>query len=126
MSGGISSHPPNPENVGITNEFIWVFAGTLSTLQNDLLPKFARSASGNITDLVVLLQGAPTGDDAIFDFLVDGVSIGTVTVAAGDEDGTTHLSTPSAFAAGAVFTAEITQIGSINPGTTATMIARLA
>lgn len=120
----ISEYPLEPNGDNVTNEFVWVFAGTLATNQNNLLPKFSRAVGGSLTQLIVLLQEAPTGDDLIVEFFVDGDSVGTVTVAAGDTSGSTDLSSPYAYDSGAVLTAEITQIGSINPGTTATMIAR--
>lgn len=121
----ITSFPENPNDSGFVNEIIWTFSGSLSTLQNNLIPKYLRSLEGIVEELEVLLQEAPVGSSAIFTFKINGVSIGTVTVAAGATQGSNSI-TPYAFGSADVFTVEITQVGSTTPGTTATMIARLA
>lgn len=120
----ITAFPTNKETSSATNDFIWTFSGSLATNQNNLIPKLLRSRGGSVDQLKVLLQEAPTGQAATFTFKKNAVSIGVVSIAAGDVAGTTDLG-PVAFDAGDIFTVEITQIGNINFGTTATMIARV-
>lgn len=101
-------------------DFAFFFSGLLSTGQNDLIPMIVRRFSTVVDRLDVYLQIAPTGDDVVIDFLDDGVSIGTVTVAAGDTTGTNALGAPVTIDADSVVTMEITQVGSNFQGQTAT------
>lgn len=101
-------------------DFVFFFAGLLSTGQNDLIPVIVRRFDTVVDRLDVYLQVAPEGQDAIFDFLDDGVSIGTVTVADGTTSGTTALGAPVTIATDSIVTMEVTQVGNEYQGQTAT------
>jgi len=105
-------------------EFSFSFSGSLTTEQDNLIPKLVAGFEGNLAVLGVALQEAPTGTAAIFTFKKNGSSIGIVTVAAGDTEAETALSPVEPFVAGDIFSVEITQVGSLFRGTTASMYAR--
>lgn len=109
---------------GVVSDYIWSFSGPLTTAQNNLIPRLRRLEAGTITELSIVLESAPTGQDAIFSLHINGSPTGdTVTVTAGATTGVAAIST--AVGVGDIVHMEIDQVGSVNPGNTATMIARV-
>ena len=105
-------------------DFVYVFTGPINISQNTFIPVLTRRDSSSANRLDVYLRSAPTGSSATFTAKKDGSSFGVVTVPAGGLSGSTVLSPEVTLEAGSLITWEITSIGSISPGTTATMIVR--
>ena len=121
----ISSFPREPGFGGKT-DYVFFFVGALTTEQNHLIPRIVKADAMTVNKLQVYLESAPTGDDAEFEFYVDDVSIGAVTVLDGETSGSLDLDPVEEIAANSVVTMEINQVGSEYQGRTATGIVRIA
>jgi hypothetical protein len=114
-----------PDNIFVEADFAWSFPGTLVTTQNILFPGLTKKTAVDVQKFDVLVREAPTGTDAIFQVLKNGIAIATVTLLAGQTSATVTLGSPVMVATTDVLTAAITQVGGTVPGTTATIIARI-
>lgn len=114
-----------PQGPAGMTDFTFAFSGTLNTIQNVLIPPLSKATAVELYRFDVLLNEAPGGSDAIFTFFVEGLQVAQVTVLEGQTQGSFVPGSPIAVPAFDVVTAEITQVGSGVPGTTATMIARV-
>lgn len=105
-------------------DYLFTFSGTLSTVQNDLIPIQAKAQAVMVDRFDVYLQQAPTGQDVIVEFYSGVTLIGTVTVPATTTTGTLSI-TPVAIPAFTQVSVLITQVGSVTIGETASMYARV-
>jgi len=101
----------------------WSFPGTLSTDQNGNIPRWIERVGRTLAFFDVNLISAPTGDDLVVEFIVNGAMVASVTVPAGD----TYAEVAAAvtLAINDVIYPQITQVGSLTPGTTALFRARV-
>jgi hypothetical protein len=116
----VGATPPSGSG---SSDFEFSFSGTLSTVQNNLIPVKTKRSATTVDRLDVELQTAPTGQAAIFEFFSGVTSLGTVTVAASTLSGTTTISS-TVIPAGTRVKATINQVGSVVVGETATMYVR--
>jgi len=101
---------------------VWSFPGTLSTDQNGNIPRWNERVGRNLAAFDVNVITAPTGSSLIVDFMVNGASVATVTVLAGNTYAETV--TPVGLNIGDILYPEVTQVGLTIPGTTAMFRAR--
>jgi hypothetical protein len=116
----VSATPPAG---GGSSDFEMVFSGTLSTVQNNLIPVKTKRTAVTVNRLDVELQTAPTGQAVIIEFFYGVISLGTVTVAVGTLSGTTAIA-PVAIGSNVRVSATINQVGSVVIGETASMFVR--
>lgn len=110
---------------GGNNDFEMVFSGTLSDVQDNLIPAKTRSTNVTASRLDVELQGASQGQDVKIEFFAGVTSLGIVTVTAGTLSGFLAIA-PTAIPAFTRVTAKIRQIGTTTIAITASMIVRAA
>jgi len=116
----VGATPPSGSG---SSDFEFSFSGTLSTVQNNLIPVQTKRNATSVDRLDVELQTAPTGQAAIFEFFYGVTSLGTVSVAATTLSGTTAIGAVS-IPAGTRVKVTINQVGSVVVGETATMYVR--
>lgn len=127
MPGQTGFYPWSRPSEGINSipDFQWVFSGTLATNQNDLIPILARNYDVYIDKLEAYINTPTQGQSAIFTVLRNGVSIGTVPIAALASSGVATLTTPIFVPKNTPMAMQITQTGTIIIGVTATVYARI-
>lgn len=108
--------------------FVFSFPGSLTTSDNGNIPRLAPEVPVTVKKCKVIVVTAPTGASLIVLFKkftlstgVVGSTIATVTVAAGAFQASTDCDVDVAITEG--ICAEISQVGSVVPGSTAAMIA---
>jgi len=107
------------------SDFFWFYDGTLQAHDDLRIPRQSKNVDVYIDKLEVLLQKPSTGRSVIIEFFKNGVSIGTVTVAAGSYGASTIIA-KTLITAGDIMTVTINQVGSGYFGASASMYARVA
>ena len=104
-------------------DFLFFFSGTLSTVQNNLIPIEVQTVPVTTNRLDVYLQQASQGQDVKVSFFSGVTLLGTVTVTAGTTSGTLAIG-PTVIPALTQVTAQIIQVGTTTIGQTASMYVR--
>ena len=107
------------------SDFFWFYDGTLQAHDDLRIPRQSKNVDLYIDKLEVLLQKPSTGRAVIIEFFKNGVSLGTVTVAAGSYGASTTIA-KTLISAGDIMTATINQVGVGYFGASASMYARVA
>jgi hypothetical protein len=110
---------------GGSGDFEMSFSGTLSAVQNNLIPAKTKKAAVSVDRLDVELQEASQGQDVTVQFFYGVTSLGVVTVAAGTLSGTLAIAAVS-IPAGTRVTSQILTPGTTVLAITASMFVRAA
>lgn len=111
----------------VPDDFIWCLVGSLSVSDNAQIPSLVPKATVQINRLDAYVQEAPGGGPVTANVKKNGVSIGTVSVAADALSGTVAIA-PAVSVTALVdkMTMTIDAVGPTIPGVTLTVYARTA
>ena len=115
----------SPAAAGAGSDFEMSFSGTLSTVQDNLIPAKTKKSAVTVDQLDVELQGDSLGQDVKIEFFSGVTSLGIVTVTAGTLSGTLAIA-PTVIPAETRVTCKIRQVGTTQVAITASMFARSA
>jgi hypothetical protein len=105
----------------LTNSHTYSLAGTLATSTGAL--RWYAPEAITLVDATAAVGTAPTGADLETDVLLNGASVGTPTIADGDNLGSA-ASVTNTMAATDYLTVDVTQVGSTTPGANLTLRIR--